>query len=283
MARIVALRALAQRFSFALLLTAAVAVMMLGKVDTVVLDGLRSRLADAVAPLLDLLSRPAGSVADAVDWTHELAHLRRENARLQAENAALLRFEQAAYRLEAENAALRALANYHPATPHAFVTARVVGDNSGAFVRSLMISMGTRNGIADGQAALGARGLVGRVVQAGERSARLLLVTDLNSRVPVLVGQARHRAILGGDNTDRPRLLHLRPESHVAVGDRVSTSGHGGMFAPDLPVGVVAAVDDGTVLVEPFEDLSRLEYVRIMDFRPYVGAAALRPGVGPPR
>jgi rod shape-determining protein MreC len=283
MARIAALRALAQRFSFALLLMAAVGVMMLGKVDTVVLDGLRTRLTDAVAPILDVLSRPAGTVADAVDWTQQLTDLRRENARLRAENEALLRFEQAAFRLQAENEALRSLANYHPATPHAFVTARVVGDNSGAFVRSLMINLGTQNGIADGQAVMGARGLVGRIVQAGERSARLLLVTDLNARIPVLVGAARHRAILGGENTDRPRLLYLRPESDIGIGDRVSTSGHGGMFPPDLPVGVVTAVADGAALIEPFEDLSRLEYVRIMDFRPYVGSAALRPGVGHPR
>jgi len=271
MARIVAIKAAAQRFSFLLLLFGAIGLMMVGKIDAVLVDGARQRAMDAMAPLLDAISRPAATAARVVEEIQTLADIRAENAQLRAENAALLQFRDASYRLEAENLSLRALLNYRPPEPNRFLTARVIADNSGAFVRSLAVNLGTANGVANGQAVLGDQGLAGRIVQAGERAARILLLTDLNARIPVVLERSRYRAVLGGDNTDLPKLIHLPLEAEVTVGDRIVTSGHGGMFPPGLPVGVVQAVEDGVVRVQPFQDLTRLEYVRIVDFRPVAG------------
>src|SRR3546814_19915720 len=104
-----------------------------------------------------------------------------------------------------------------------------------------MINLGAANGIEDGQAVLGRRGLLGRIVQTGDHSARILLITDLNARIPVMVESSRRRAILGGDNTEQPELLFLPRDSEVAVGDRSITSGPGGLVPPGLPVGVVSS------------------------------------------
>jgi rod shape-determining protein MreC len=280
MVRIAALRAVAQRFSFALLMMAAIGLMMLGKVDAVLFDAMRARVTDAVAPILDAFSRPTAAVANGIDNLQSLARLREENARLRAENAALQQFQQAAYRLEAENLSLRALMNYNPEARHAFITGRVIAGDRGAFVRSLAISLGADHGVRDGQAVLGSRGLIGRIVQTGARSARLLLITDLNARIPVLVERSRHRAVLGGDNSDQPRLLHLPAEIDVHVGDRIVTSGHGRLFPAGLPVGIVVLVEEGLVRVMPLEDLDRLEYVRIVDFRAALEDAAMMPVPG---
>lgn len=282
MVRIAALKALAQRFSFLILLMSAFALMMLGKVDAVLIDGVRARVTDAVAPILDALSQPAATVAHAVETFNDLARLREEIVRLRQENAVLRRYQAVAHLLEAENLSLQALLNYRPDPPYSFITARVIADNSGAFVRSVAVNLGANAGIRDGLAVLGGRGLIGRTVQTGDRSTRILLITDLNARIPVVVEQSRYRAILGGDNTERPRLLYLPPDSQVKVGDRVFTSGHGGMFPPGLPVGVVAAIEDAVVRVQPAEDIGRLEYVRIIDFQPRneVAAMRLRPGHG---
>ncbi len=275
MVRIAALRALAQRFSFLLLLMASVALMMLGKVDAVLVEGIRSRVADAVSPILDAFSRPAAMVAQVVDEAQDLSRLREENRRLAAENATLRQFRDVAYRLEAENLSLRLLLNYRPEQPHAYIAARVVGDNSGAFVRSLMINLGTANGVHDGQAVLGPHGLAGRIVQAGQRSARILLVTDLNSRIPVVIERSRYRGILGGDNSGHPRLLYLAPEARPEIGDRVVTSGHDGVFPPGLPVGTVSSAEEGAVRVRPMEDFAQLEYVRVVEFRPSTEGAIM--------
>ena len=254
--------------------------MMVGKLDIVLLDGVRSRVTDAVAPMLDAFSRPAATVADVVEEGRNLWYLQTENGRLRAENANLLRYQAVAHRLEAENQRLRELVAYFPAQAHAFASARVIADNSGAFVRSIGVNLGADNGVKDGQTVLGGVGLVGRTVQTGDRSSRVLLITDLNARIPVLVEGARLRGVLAGDNTAQPRLIHLPPESQVRVGDRIVTSGHGGMFPHGLPVGVIAAIEDGLVRVEPLEDLGRQEYVRILDFQPHRPDAVFRYAAG---
>jgi rod shape-determining protein MreC len=109
-------------------------------------------------------------------------------------------------------------------------------------------------------------GLVGRVTEVGERSARVLLITDINSYVPVVLESSRDRAALAGDNSERPRLLFLPNNAKPQVGERVTTSGHGGVFPAGLPVGVIVSTGDGGVRVQPFVDLDRLENVRLVEY-----------------
>ena len=109
-------------------------------------------------------------------------------------------------------------------------------------------------------------GLVGRVMQAGLYSARVLLITDINSRIPVLVGEAGNRAILAGDNGLRPRLLFLGNKSAAAPGDKVVTSGDAEAFPPGLPIGQVAHVEEGAVEVEPFVVRDKIQHVRVADY-----------------
>jgi rod shape-determining protein MreC len=142
----------------------------------------------------------------------------------------------------------------------------VVGDPGGAFVRTVLINAGERNGVEKGQAAITGDGLAGRVAEVGQRSARVLLLTDINSRVPVVVGRARDRAVLAGDNSNAPELLYLGPTAKVQAGDYVTTSGHGGVFPPGLPIGVVSAVSEKGVRVKPFVDWAHMEVLRIVDY-----------------
>jgi rod shape-determining protein MreC len=262
----VPLRALAQRFSFLLLILAAIALMMLGKVDTVLVEGLRTRVVDAFAPILEAISKPAATAAGFVEATNRLFHLQEENDRLERENALLLQWQQAALRLEAENRSLRGLLNYVPEPASRFVTARVIADPGGAFVRTMIVTAGRRDGVEPGQAAVAGQGIVGRVVEAGEWSSRILLVTDLNSRIPVVIEPTRQRAVLGGDNTDQPKLLYMPPDAPVSVGDRVVTSGHGGLIPSGLAVGIVSEAGERGVRVQPLVDLDRIEHVQLVDF-----------------
>lgn len=276
MVRIVALRALAHRFSLLLLLLTAVALMVWERVDPRSVEGVRVGVTDIFSPVMSVFTQPAASIGDIADDIHDLAYLRARNEALLVENRLLQDYRQAAFRLEAENLSLRTLMNYRPTVPHAFLSARVIGDNSGAFVRSLAVDLGAENGVRDGQAVMGPSGLIGRVVQTGNNAARILLITDLNARIPVVLEESRQRAMLGGDNSDRPRLLHLPADIQIEVGARVMTSGHGGMFPPGIAVGTVTSVEGGLVRVDPIEDLGRIEYVRITDFRPGDGGGQMQ-------
>lgn len=259
-------RAWLQRFAFILLVASAFGLMLLGKADTVLVERARTAVTDAIAPLLDLASRPVGTVNAMIDNLQELADLRAENASLRREAERLRNWQSVAQRIEAENAALRQLVNLVPDPGLRFVTARVIGDPGGAFARSVLVNAGLRDGVAKGQAAITSAGLAGRAAEVGQRSARVLLVTDINSRIPVLVGAGRDRAVLAGDNTAQPKLLYLAPEIEVRPGDRVVTSGHGGVFPPGLPVGVVTEAGEAGLRVTPHVDWAHMEYLRLADY-----------------
>jgi rod shape-determining protein MreC len=265
---------LMQRFYFPLLVLAAVALMMIGHVNVGAVDQARARVTDAFTPILNVMSRPAASVADALEYGRQLVDLHEENARLREENTRLRQWEQVALRLEAENGSLRSLLAFKADPPARFITARVVGDPGGAFVRTVVITAGARDGVERGQAAMSGQGLVGRVVQVGEWSSRVLLITDLNARIPVVLETSRQRAMLAGDNSDHPTLLYVPGNTAVSPGERVFTSGHGGLFPPGLPVGVMEIGQDGQPHVVPMADLSRLEHLQIVRFGGTGGLAA---------
>jgi rod shape-determining protein MreC len=260
------LKAWAQRFLFLLLVAAAFALMLLGKADIALIDRARTAVQDALTPLLDGLSKPIATVNGLIDYASELANLQSENAALRQKNQELLAWEATARETAAENERLRALLNFVPEAAVSYRSARVIGDQGGAFVRSILIAAGSFDGVRRGQAAMTGEGMVGRVVSVGKRSARVLLLTDINSRVPVLVGEARHRAMLVGDNSALPDLEYLDDDARLAVGDYVVTSGIGGVFPQGLPIGRVVTVEDGIAEVAPFVDWAHLEVIRVVDY-----------------
>ncbi|MFN4283346.1 MAG: rod shape-determining protein MreC [Alphaproteobacteria bacterium] len=268
MAKLATLRGVAQRFAFASLFALAFALMMLGKAENVLVERARVAIADVAVPILGALSRPIATIDDLLAQTSEMMDLRDENVRLREENARLRAWHGVATHLAAENDALRGLLNYAPPPRGGFISARVVGDGGGPFVRSALIGSGARDGVSKGLAVINEEGLVGRVTEVGQRSARLLLLTDFNSRIPVLLETSRDRAILAGDNSPQPQLALLPATARPKVGERVVTSGHGGLLPAGLPVGVVLGTRDGQTRVKPFVNWDRLEYVRIVDFGP---------------
>ena len=228
----------------------------------------RARIAvlDAVAPILDVASRPVSSINQAFDEAQQLASVREQNAALQEEVRRLAGWYQEAQRLSDENHSLRGLLNLVPDPQHRTIAARVVGDQGGTYVRSVLVAAGSQDGIRKNQAALTGAGLAGRAVEVGWRAARILLITDINSRIPVMVGQARDRAVLAGNNSEHPELLYLAPGTSISPGDRVVTSGHGGIFPAGLPVGIVVAVSEQGVRVRPFADWSHMEFLQLVDY-----------------
>lgn len=268
----VPVKVLLQRFAFLFLILAAFGLMLLSKAETTLMERASEVVVDVFAPIMDALSQPAAVVSDVVRTARELASIRTENERLRRENARLLAWQEAARRLMAQNDALMGLLDFKPDPRARHVAARVIGDSGGAFVRSMLVNAGERDGLRKGQAVVTGRGLAGRIAAAGLRSARVLLITDINSRVPVLVETSRDRAILAGDNSGRPRLAFLPANAAVRTGDMIVTSGHGGVFPPGLPVGRVVLAGDGVVRVQPFVQFDRLEFVRVVD---YAGVSAV--------
>jgi rod shape-determining protein MreC len=281
------LKALFDRFAFAALIVVSIGLLLIGKADNGLLGAVGTRVSDVIVPVLAAAVEPINASRRAAAQIGELFALRQENARLRDRNQRLLEWQNRARQLALENAALRQLLNLEGGVaPPPAVTARVVADAGGPFVHTVLVDAGADRGVVKGMAAVNERGLVGRVIEVGRRSARVLLLTDFNSRIPVMVEPSRDQAILAGDNSREPGLTFLPLNPRMAIGQRVVTSGRGGVLPPGLAVGRISAVGDHKVAVAPVVDWERLEYVRLLEYSRVVPPETLaklqREVYGPP-
>jgi rod shape-determining protein MreC len=248
------------------LLLLALGILLAGRSDLAALQRLRATLLDWVAPLAEAVSRPIETGRAAVAEIGDYLALKLTVDQLRAENLELKGWEDRARQLEAENQALRSLLLVPADMSTHYVTARVVADASSGYVRGVIVLAGSASGVAKGQAAIAQAGLAGRVLEVGKRASRVLLLTDINSRVPVMVERTRDQVVLAGNNTDQPEIRYLTRGADIKVGDRLVTSGAGGAFPPGLPVGEVVSVGESGVAVSTFADLGRLEFVKLVNY-----------------
>jgi rod shape-determining protein MreC len=263
------------RLTLPVLFALSFGVMLIGKADTLVVDRARVTLGDAVGPLYGLLSWPVAELRGTIIDAAGLWSLRADNARLRAEVARLAQWQGAALALDQENRRLKAQLAWIPEPEARFVTARVVADGGGLYARAALLSVGPEHAVRRGNVALDATGLVGRVTEVGTRTARVLLITDLSSRIPVQLGASRGRAILAGTNGPRPRLLYWS-DAAPQEGERVVTSGEANAFPANLPVGTVHWTPAHVPEVIPAADLGQLEILRLFDY--HLGTDATTPG-----
>ncbi|MEL0001478.1 MAG: rod shape-determining protein MreC [Rhodospirillales bacterium] len=259
------IRTALKRFTYVLLIGSAVGLILIGKIETVVVEKIRANSSDITAPVVELLSAPVRLARAGADHLANFANLIEENERLEEENTRLLQWRVFAKKLEAENQELKKLLRFDPGPDARFISARAIGEIGGTFARTILINVGELRGIRTGLAVMTGEGVVGRVINVGDKSARVILLTDINSRTPVLVGEGRTRAIVEGNNSDNPQIKFIDNGASVFPGDLIVTSGHGGIYPPGLPVGVVAGEIDGKTMAQTFVDWRKIEFVRVVD------------------
>ncbi|HRE62078.1 MAG TPA: rod shape-determining protein MreC [Micropepsaceae bacterium] len=258
---------LSHRVALVLLSLVAAGFLLLGRADSALFEGVRKWFSDTSAPVLEALATPLRWAEEQVNAFTDIFTVYEENERLREENARLLEWKNAALEMEARIKRYEALLNMQIAPESSFVTAEVIGDTRGPFVRALIVNAGITDGVTKGQAVIDANGLIGRVVEAGNSSSRVLLLTDLSSRIPVVIEPYGVRAILAGDNSEYPRIEFLPPGVTLSTGDRIVTSGDGGVFPPGIAVGVASVGDDpGDVRVIMYSTGANAQLVRIIDY-----------------
>jgi rod shape-determining protein MreC len=215
---------------------------------------------------MNAASRPIASAKDVASQVQELMALKDENTQLQHENQTLLEWQTVGHELQSQNAALRDLLKFTPDPRATYVTAPVIADTSSSYVRSLIVLAGAGDGVVKGQAAITGAGLAGRVLEVGRRASRVLMLTDISARVPVIVERTRDQAVLAGNNSENPELNYLPRDVDIKVGDRIVTSGVGGNYPTGLPVGEVVRTVDGRIFVQLYAQLDRMEYLRLVNY-----------------
>ncbi len=257
------------RLSFPVMLALSLGVVLIGRADTNFSDLVRAGLDDLLAPLYMAVSGPIQAAEHGTGAIGHLFSLSEENAQLREQNAELLQWQEVAMALQAQNNALKASLNYVPSPAPQFSTGEVAADLGGVYARSVLVLVPPANGDAQslvGAVAMDGRGVAGRVVEAGGRSARVLLITDINSRIPVALGADGAPALMAGNNGPDPSLLYWSPGRPPAEGAMVLTSAQGGAFPPGLPVGVVHYDAQNNPVVLPLANLDSLRLLRLFSY-----------------
>lgn len=256
-------RSSALRGAFVVFLLLSVALLALSRLNHASVRDARWQLSEWMTPvlsgaagMLDPVRHLVRSVSEFATSTGELAALRDENRRLKAAES---RIDE----LERKLADVGALARAVAETRLPRVTAQVIASSSGSVARTVTINAGRGHAIRSGYPVLNRDGLVGRVVETGQTAARVVLLGDLTSRIPVTVGRGSVRAIVTGDGGSRLKLGYVAGGSAVAPGDDVVTSGAGGLFPRGLRIGRVVE-DNGVMKVAPHAALDDLDHVSVL-------------------
>ena len=237
---------------------------LIWRIDSPRVERFRAEVTDAIVPSFEWAAAPVRGVAHLVADFQSYQRLAQQNQDLRRELQQMKAWREAAIRLEQENAKLRDLNNVRLDPKLTFVTGVVLTDSGSPFRQSLLVNVGARDGILDGWAAMDGLGLVGRISGVGQETSRVILLTDTSSRIPVTVQPSGQRAILSGDNSMNPPLEFLEDADQLRPGDRVVTSGDGGVFPADLQVGFVALGSDRRLRVRLSADYERLEFLRVL-------------------
>jgi rod shape-determining protein MreC len=244
----------------------AIVLVLLGKAQSTLFDRIRAYFSDATAPALEWVRAPLNGASRWLSDIDDIFVVYQENLRLKDENARLRQWQNAALALDERLKRYQLLLNAVPDPALTSITARVIGRATRPFLDTMILDAGKHDGVKPGEAVVDPRGMIGRIFLTGQHTSWVILLTDLNSHIPVTIKPGNVQAIMAGDNTPAPVLETLASNTPLKEGDQVTTSGDGGLLPPGLPVGVLVA-DGGKFRVALLADPSTSEDVRVLDFK----------------
>ncbi|WP_210526228.1 rod shape-determining protein MreC [Rubellimicrobium arenae] len=253
-----------RRLLVGLMVLGCLALFLVWRIDSPRVERLRAQVVDAVVPRLDWMMAPVTGLVKLAEDFRSYDRIHEQNLELRRELQQMTVWREAALRLEQENAKLRDLNNVSLDPALTYITGTVMADSGSPFRQSVLLNVGGRDGIIDGWPTMDGMGLVGRISGVGEKTSRVILLTDTSSRIPVTVEPSEQKAILTGDNSFYPLLDFVENRDAVRPGDRVVTAGDGALFPAGLLVGRVAQGTDGRLRLRLAADYEQLEFVRVL-------------------
>lgn len=257
-----------RRILVGLLLVILLSIFLVWRIDSPRVERFRAQVVDALVPNMEWALVPVTKAARLIEGFQSYARLAEQNQELRRELQQMKAWREAALQLEQENAKLLDLNNVRLDARLSYVTGVVLTDSGSPFRQSVLLNVGARDGLVDGWAAMDGLGLVGRISGVGQQTSRVILLTDSSSRIPVIVQPSGQTGLLSGDNSGVPPLEFIENPDEVRPGDRVVSSGDGGVFPAGLLVGEVIRGTDRRLRVRLAADLERLTFLRVLRSHP---------------
>src|SRR3569833_1532043 len=277
----------------------AVVLVLVGKTQSGLLDQARVRVTDKMAPVQTKARAPIQGFDRWMGSISEIFSVYEQNLKLKEENARLRQWRNLAIVLQGRVTRHQSLLHAVPDPKMNAVLARVIGRANRPFLQTKILDAGRDDHALPGQAVVDARGMIGRIYLAGRNTSWVILLTDINSRIPVTVATsakdatANVQAMMTGDNSQWPALDMVSRQVTLHAGDQVVSSGDGGLLPPGLPIGTVVQDSAGGWREQLLADAGSTQDVEVLNFSkppeappaaaelPAV-AAGLKPMVPPP-
>lgn len=253
-----------RRLLLAVLVLALTGVFLLWRIDSPRVERFRAQVTDRFVPNLDWAMAPVTGTINLLRDFQSYQRLSEQNRELRSELRQMQAWKEAALQLEQENARLLDLNNVRLDPRLTFITGTVLADSGSPYRQSVLLNVGARDGLVEGWATMDGIGLVGRIAGVGKNTARVILLTDASSRIPATIQPSGQRAMVAGDNSAVPPLDFIENRELVRPGDRVISSGDGGVFPAGILIGQVAADPGGRLRVRLAADYERLEFLRVL-------------------
>ena len=253
-----------KRLLVGVLVLCLIGLFLLWRIDSPRVERFRAAVVDRVVPSFDWAMAPVKGTVNLLRDFQSYQRIVQQNQDLRNELQKMKAWKEAALQLEQENARLLDLNKVRLDPRLTFVTGVVLADSGSPFRQSVLLNVGARDGIVDGWATMDGIGLVGRISGVGRDTSRVILLTDPASRIPATIQPSGQTAIVQGDNTAAPVISFLEDPDLVRPGDRVVSSGDGGVFPAGLLIGQVVADPGGRLRVILAADYERLEFLRVL-------------------
>lgn len=253
-----------RRLVLAVLILLLAGTFLLWRVDSPRVERFRAQVTDRIVPNMDWAMAPVTGTINLLRDFQSYRRIAEQNAELRRELRQMEAWKEAALQLEQENARLLDLNNVRLDPRLTYITGVVLADSGSPFRQSVLLNVGARDGIVEGWATMDGLGLVGRISGVAQNTSRVIMVTDASSRVPAIIQPSGQKAIVAGDNSAAPPIDFIENPDLVRPGDRIVTSGDGGVFPPGLLIGQLALDPNGRLRVRLAADYERLEFLRVL-------------------
>lgn len=196
--------------------------------------------------------------------TQTMMHMKEDYGRLIKENEQLKWQLQTLDALVYENRILKQNLNIPMAKKPNYYTAKILSSPYDGLHHFFLIEAGYKDNIEKDQPVIVKEGIVGRLEKVGKYISRVLLLNDPNSRIPVMTSMSEQKAILAGDGSFFPTLVYVGDVRKVKKGEKIVTSGMGGIFPAGLPIGIIENITNNEIRVRPYVPFRDIEWVHIL-------------------
>jgi len=253
-----------QRFSLFVLLFSSIFLIVLGKFNFTAINYLKITINEVIYRTSFVASIPEKYITYSYRAIEEHIKLYKDY-NFQKEELEKLKSEKYEVKfLEAENKRLKKVLNDINYSSE-LVIAKVIIDKKSPFLRSIIINKGSKNNIKKGMSVLSDSYLIGKVVEVNYMTSRVLLLSDLNSKIPVTIEPGSIQSILSGDGENSGNIQYTKDNLPIADGSIVYTSGTGGLLKSGIPIGKIEQ-NENQNSVNFFIDFSQLRYVKVSSY-----------------